>query len=115
MTVRITCPTESLSPSLTRTPVTLPATGDGMGATAFSFSSSRIVWPLVIVSPSLTIIPTTVPDSAPSPNLGNLTSINLTGSLECRKSHRVLILNNQTVTRDDRIGVGLPACNFDLR
>src|SRR6266545_765380 len=46
-----------------------------MGATAFSFSSSRMVWPLAMVSPSLTRMLTTTPPSAFSPSFGNLTSI----------------------------------------
>src|SRR5258708_27293214 len=54
---------------------TMPATGEGMGATAFSFSISTMVWPLAMRSPALTKMLTTVPDSAPSPSLGSLTSI----------------------------------------
>src|SRR5260370_3973295 len=56
---------------------TTPATGEGMGATAFSFSISTMVWPLAMRSPALTKIVTTVPDSAPSPSLGSLTSIRI--------------------------------------
>src|SRR6266849_6315910 len=56
---------------------TMPATGEGMGATAFSFSISTMVWPLAMRSPALTKILTTVPDSAPSPSLGSLTSIKI--------------------------------------
>src|SRR5260370_2236987 len=70
---------------------TMPATGEGMGATAFSFSISTMVWPLAMRSPALTKILTTVPDSAPSPSLGSLTSIKMFDlkycSLSARRKH----------------------------
>src|SRR5262245_21740034 len=59
-----------------------------MGATAFSFSSSRMVWPLVMESPSFTRMLTTAPPSAFSPSFGNLTSIKTreTRSLRCQST-----------------------------
>ena len=72
---RITWPTDTLSPSLTRIFVTVPEVVEGIGATAFSFSSSRIVWPSLIGSPSFTRRLTTTPESAPSPSFGSFTSI----------------------------------------
>src|ERR1051326_8791624 len=77
VTLMNTWPTVNLSPSLTRMDVILPETGEGIAATAFSFSSSKIGWSLATESPSLTIRLTTVPESAPSPRFGNLTSITL--------------------------------------
>ena len=74
---RMTCPTEILSPSFTQIFVTVPAAVEGIGAMAFSFSSSMIVWPSLITSPSFTRRPTTTPESAPSPSFGSLTSIGL--------------------------------------
>ena len=44
---RMRWPTLNLSPALTKTLVTVPAALDGIVATAFSFSSSRIGWSLV--------------------------------------------------------------------
>src|SRR6266487_1965868 len=86
---RMTCPTEILSPSFTRIFVTVPEAVEGTGATAFSFSSSMIVWPSLIRSPSFTRRLTTTPESAPSPSFGRLTSIGLslkTG--HAKRAHR---------------------------
>ena len=50
-TVKITCPTFSLSPSLTRMSFTIPATEDGTSTTALSVSSSITGWPSFTVLP----------------------------------------------------------------
>ena len=68
-------PTLILSPDLTYIFATTPAAVDGMDATAFSFSNSRMAWSLATWSPSFTKTLTTTPESAPSPSLGSLTSI----------------------------------------
>src|SRR5208337_2598556 len=72
---RIRWPTVILSPVLIKSLLTVPAAGEGIEATAFSFSSSRIGWSLVNWSPSLTSKFTTMPESAPSPRLGSLISM----------------------------------------
>ena len=72
---RIRWPTLILSPTFTKIWATVPAAVEGIVATAFSFSSSRMGWSLVIKSPSLTSKFTTVPESAPSPRCGSFKSI----------------------------------------
>ena len=79
---RMRCPTLILSPVFTKIWVIVPAAVDGMVATAFSFSNSRMGWSFATVSPSLTKRLTTVPESAPSHTLvrSNLPENRLTAS-----------------------------------
>ncbi len=70
-------PTVTLSPTFTWIFVTVPEAVAGIGATAFSFSSSISVWSFETLSPSLTWILTTEPLSAPSPRLGMRISMRL--------------------------------------
>src|SRR5208282_6688049 len=50
-TVKITCPTRSLSPSFTRTSPTVPVTDDGTSTTALSVSSSMTGSPSLMLAP----------------------------------------------------------------
>src|SRR5439155_19932159 len=74
-TVRTTWPTLTLSPALTLTAVTRPATEDGTSMVALSVSSSRTVWSLVRVSPGLTRTRSTSPAVTFSPSSGSLKSV----------------------------------------
>ena len=74
-TVKITCPTFSLSPSFTRTSLTVPLTEDGTSITALSVSSSMTDWPSVTFAPGAINRRTRSPCSMFSPNSGSLNSV----------------------------------------
>ena len=73
----IGAPTSTVSPSLTRILVILPACGAGIGIVALSVSTSSKSWLALTVSPSLTKILSTSPDSIFSPRLGSLICVDI--------------------------------------
>ena len=93
--VNIDLPNPSAPPPLTvikrdKNKVSItPAAVEGMGATAFSFSNSRSVWPFVTSSPTFTKMLTIVPDSEPSPNFGSFTSIKIFSARARRYSKKI--------------------------
>jgi hypothetical protein len=74
-TVKMTWPTRSLSPSLTRTSPIVPVTDEGTSTTALSVSSSITVSPSAIAAPGLTSKRTRSPLSMFSPSSGSLNSV----------------------------------------
>src|SRR5262245_25018685 len=74
-TLRIVCPTVTLSPALTLISLTWPATEDGTSIVALSVSSSRTGCSCLIVSPTLTSTRVTSPVATFSPNSGTLNSV----------------------------------------
>ena len=66
----ITAPIFTVSPSLARTSVIVPLTGDGISTTALSVSNSIMPSSTSTRSPTLTRIATTCPDSIFSPTSG---------------------------------------------
>src|SRR5580658_8917726 len=74
-TVKITCPTRSLSPSFTRISPTVPVTDDGTSTTALSVSSSITGSPSAMLPPGLIIKRTRSPLSIFSPSSGSLNSV----------------------------------------
>src|ERR1700733_1815134 len=74
-TVKITWPTLTFSPSLTRISCTFPLTDDGTSTTALSVSSSITAWPSLTVAPGAIIRRTRSPCSMFSPSAGSLNSI----------------------------------------
>src|SRR5262249_34099584 len=74
-TVKMTCPTLSLSPSLTRISFTTPLTDEGTSMTALSVSSSMTGWPSFTSAPGAIIRRTKSPCSMFSPSSGSLNSV----------------------------------------
>src|SRR5215468_2023771 len=74
-TVKMTCPTLSLSPSLTRISCTTPLTEEGTSITALSVSSSMTGWPSFTSAPGEIMSRTRSPCSMFSPNSGSLNSV----------------------------------------
>ena len=72
--VKITCPTLTFSPSLTRTSFTTPLTEEGTSTTALSVSSSITGWPSDTFAPGEIIRRTRSPWSMFSPSSGSLNS-----------------------------------------
>ena len=64
----------SLSPALTFTSFTVPATSDGTSIVALSVSSSTMGWSTLMVSPTLTSTLRTSPWATPSPRFGRMKS-----------------------------------------
>jgi len=86
-TVKMTCPTLSLSPSLTRISPTVPVTDEGTSTTALSVSSSMTGWPSVTLAPGLISRRTRSPLSMFSPSSGSLNSVaipTLSRKLKCQ-------------------------------
>src|SRR5271169_817332 len=86
-TVKMTCPTFTFCPSLTRISLTVPLTEDGTSTTALSVSSSMTGWPSETLAPSETISRTRSPCSMFSPSSGSLNSVteHLLLGLRCRR------------------------------
>src|SRR5262249_29216928 len=76
-TVKMTCPTLSLSPSFTRTSLTLPLTDEGTSMTALSVSNSITGWPSFTSAPGAIIRRTRSPCSMFSPSSGSLNSVTI--------------------------------------
>src|SRR5580698_1113675 len=74
-TVKITWPTLTFCPSLTRISFIVPVTDEGTSTTALSVSSSITGWPSVMVEPGEIIRRTSSPWSMFSPSSGNLNSV----------------------------------------
>ncbi len=74
-TVKITWPTLTFCPSLTRISFTVPLTDEGTSTTALSVSSSMTGWPSVTVAPGEIIRRTRSPWSMFSPSSGSLNSV----------------------------------------
>src|SRR6266478_5232620 len=74
-TVKITWPTFTFWPSLTRISLTVPLTDDGTSTTALSVSNSMTGCPSVTLAPSETISRTRSPWSMFSPSSGSLNSV----------------------------------------
>ena len=75
-TVKITWPTLTFCPSLTRISFTVPVIDEGTSTTALSVSSSITGWPSVMVAPGEIIRRTSSPWSMFSPSSGSLNSVN---------------------------------------
>ena len=73
-TVMIGVPTSTVSPSLTRMAVTVPAKGDGSSTSDFAVSISTSTWLTVITSPGLTFQATISASVSPSPTSGRVNS-----------------------------------------
>ncbi len=73
-TLRIAWPTFTLSPCLTLTSFTVPATLEGTSIVALSVSSSRTGWSFAIASPGFTRMRTTSPAVTFSPSSGRMKS-----------------------------------------
>ena len=79
-------PTLTVSPSPTKTLVTLPAASDGTVAAALSVSTSTILSPAAITSPTETKISKMSAESMSSPRFGSFTSVAISISKMLRES-----------------------------